>query len=54
MDAPAAIRLGASVLGGDAPLPAEHLEVAMLDRSKTRRAFRRVDGDELATILAGS
>ena len=49
------IRLGASVLGGpDAPLAAEHLEVAMLDRTKARRAFRRVDGDELTAILAGS
>jgi len=54
MDAPSAVRLGASVLGGpDVPLVAEHLEVAMLDRSKARRAFRRVDGEELAAILAG-
>jgi proteasome alpha subunit len=54
MDAPSAIRLGASVLSGpDAALTAEQLEVAVLDRARARRAFRRIPGEELAGILAG-
>jgi proteasome alpha subunit len=54
IDSAAAIRLGASVLAGpDTVLAADQLEVALLDRSKTRRAFRRIQGDELAAILAG-
>jgi proteasome alpha subunit len=55
MSADDAIRLGASVLSAnDEPLPGTHLEVAMLVRGKTRRAFRRIGGDELDTILAGT
>jgi proteasome alpha subunit len=54
MDAAAAIRLGASVLAGpDTVLTADQLEVALLDRSRVRRAFRRVNGTELSDILAG-
>jgi proteasome alpha subunit len=53
LDSGAAIRLGAAVLGGpDTLLTADQLEVAILDRSKPRRAFRRIEGDELAQILA--
>ncbi len=53
LDSGAAIRLGAAVLGGpDTLLTADQLEVAILDRSKPRRAFRRIEGDELAEILA--
>jgi proteasome alpha subunit len=50
-----ALRLGAKVLGltGD-PLPAEQLEVALLDRSRERRCFRRIRGDELADLLSTS
>ena len=50
----AAIRLGADVLSGaDAPpLPGHQLEVAVLDRTAARRAFRRVTGEELDGILA--
>ncbi len=50
-----AIRLGASVLGeNDAqPLTPEQLEVAVLQRGATGRAFRRVKGDELGRVLAG-
>ena len=46
MGADAAIRLGVELLGG----PDEHrsapiqLEVAILDRARARRAFRRIDG----------
>ena len=54
IDAAAAIRLGASLLAeaDSAPLAADQLEVAMLDRNRTRRAFRRIEGDELVEILA--
>src|SRR5438067_2990416 len=50
-----AIRLGASVLGGSdgQPLAPEQLEVAVLQRGATGRAFRRVKGDELGRVLAG-
>ena len=47
-----AIKLGARVLGGDAgPLAAEQLEVAFLDRSRTRRMFRRIRNGELDGLL---
>jgi proteasome alpha subunit len=50
---PDAIRLGASVLGEDAaPLTPEQLEVAVLQRETSGRAFRRVKGDELGRLLA--
>ena len=52
MDSAAAIRLGASVLAGpDTVLSADQLEVALLDRTRERRAFRRVNGGELIAIL---
>ncbi|HEY7135036.1 MAG TPA: proteasome subunit alpha [Acidimicrobiia bacterium] len=50
-----AIRLGAKVLSnpdGDR-LPADQLEVAALERGRGKRAFRRIKGDELETILNG-
>jgi proteasome alpha subunit len=53
MDSAAAIRLGAEVLReADTPIAPANLEVALLDRSRTRRAFRRIKGDPLAAILA--
>ena len=53
LDHGGAIRLGARVLATDGEtLPAPQLEVAFLDRARARRAFQRVRGDELATILA--
>jgi len=49
-----AVQLGASVLAtpDDAPLTADQLEVALLDRRRTRRCFRRVQGRELDALLA--
>jgi proteasome alpha subunit len=48
-----ALRLGASVLGEeDTPLTAEQLEVALLDRTRDRRTFRRIGRDELETLLS--
>ena len=52
MDSAAAIRLGAAVLAGpDTVLSADQLEVALLDRTRARRAFRRIKGGELVAIL---
>ena len=54
MDSAAAIRLGATVLSdSDEPL-STNLEVALLRRSATGRAFHRITGDELDAILATS
>jgi proteasome alpha subunit len=54
IDSAEGVRLGAQVLGGpDNVLTADKLEVALLDRSRPRRAFRRIRGDALAAILAG-
>jgi proteasome alpha subunit len=48
-----ALKLGAKVLGTDGDtLTAEQLEVALLDRSRVRRAFRRIKGAELTALLA--
>ena len=53
LDKGAAIRLGAAVLAPEGEtLAAAQLEVAFLDRSRTRRAFQRVRGDDLSTILS--
>jgi proteasome alpha subunit len=46
-----AVKLGAKVLGDEEPLTADQLEVALLDRSRPRRAFRRVKNDELTGAL---
>ena len=44
-----AVKLGATVLAGDGETrsSADQLEVAVLDRARPRRAFRRIRGDEL-------
>ena len=53
LDRAGAIKLGAQVLASDGePLAASQLEVAFLDRARARRAFQRVRGDELATLMA--
>jgi proteasome alpha subunit len=54
LDLGAATRLGAQVLGEGqqtAP-PADQLEVALLDRNRPGRRFRRIKGDELDTLLS--
>lgn len=49
-----AVRLGARLLGGEnGAIDADGLEVALLDRSAGRRTFRRLEGDELVTLLSG-
>ncbi|MGQ0804858.1 MAG: proteasome subunit alpha [Actinomycetota bacterium] len=50
-----AVKLGADVLSGadQQPLPANQLEVAMLERAPAGRAFRRLRGDDLEALLAG-
>ena len=55
LDLGAAVKLGAKVLGdgqASAP-PADQLEVALLDRNRSGRAFRRIKGAELEDLLAG-
>jgi proteasome alpha subunit len=53
LDLAAAVHLGAKALAGDGePLTAAQLEVALLDRARPERAFRRIRGDELETLLA--
>jgi proteasome alpha subunit len=47
-----ALKLGAKVLGTDGnSLGADQLEVALLDRSRPRRAFRRIKNAELEQLL---
>ena len=55
LDVGAAIRLGTQVLGApdSRTLTGEELEVAVLDRNRARRKFRRIDGEELTALLAG-
>jgi proteasome alpha subunit len=54
LDEAGAVRLGAEVLAAadGEPLTAKQLEVALLDRRKTRRAFHRVKGAELEALLS--
>jgi proteasome alpha subunit len=55
LDLAAAVRLGAKVLGGsDEAPPADQLEVALLERARAQRAFRRIKGDELDALLRAS
>jgi proteasome alpha subunit len=55
IDRNAAIKMGAAALvaADQAPLTGSALEVACLDRGRTRRAFQRVKATELDAILAG-
>jgi proteasome alpha subunit len=47
-----AVKLGAKVLGDDdGALSAHQLEVALLDRTRPRRAFRRIKNSELEGLL---
>jgi proteasome alpha subunit len=49
-----AVQAAAAALSGpDRTLASDDLEVAVLARSLGRRAFRRIEGDELAGLLAG-
>jgi proteasome alpha subunit len=52
LDRRGAIRLGAELLASNGgTVPADQLEVAVLDRARARRAFQRVRSEELAAIL---
>lgn len=54
LDLGPAVQLGARVLGtNDTPVPADQLEVALLDRERPHRAFRRIKGAELDALVAG-
>src|SRR4029079_7348921 len=53
MELGAALKLGARVLGSEGePLSADQLEVALLERARPRRAFRRCKHAELTSVLA--
>jgi proteasome alpha subunit len=56
LDLPAVLRLAVEALAGDGGdgqgLPASQLEVAVLDRHRPRRAFRRLTGAALEELLA--
>jgi len=48
----ASLQLAVSALAGpDRQLSADELEVAVLERGNERRAFRRIEGDELTALL---
>ncbi len=52
LDLQGALRAAVGALAGpDRTLTASELEVAVLSRSNGRRAFRRIDDDELGTLL---
>jgi proteasome alpha subunit len=47
-----AIKIGIKALSGpDRTLGVEDLEIAVLDRAGERRAFRRIERDELGVLL---
>ncbi len=47
-----AVQLGARVLGNGAePLGTDRLEVALLERARPRRTFRKIRGEELSSLL---
>jgi proteasome alpha subunit len=48
----AALQSGVNSNGGDRTLTAESLEVAVLDRTRPRRLFKRITGTQLANLLA--
>ena len=55
MDLAAAVKLGARVLAPDGePLGADQLEVALLDRARARRTFRKIRDGELEITLPGA
>jgi proteasome alpha subunit len=55
LDMGGAVRLGAKSLGSpdDREIDADQLEVAVLDRNRPRRKFRRIEDAEVASLLAG-
>jgi proteasome alpha subunit len=53
LDAAGAVRAGAAALAGpDRTLPAEELEIALLERGNGRRCFQRLRDDQVAAWLA--
>ena len=48
------LRWAASTLGADGPIPAQHIEAALLDRSaEGHRTFRRQNTEAVKQILGG-
>jgi proteasome alpha subunit len=56
LDVGAAIRLGTKALGSpdSRDIAADQLEVAVLDRTRPRRKFRRMDDEEVARLLVNA
>ena len=56
LDIGGAIRLSTKALGSpdDREIAADQLEVAVLDRNRPRRKFRRIDDDEVAQLLVNA
>ena len=53
-DLGAMLRAATSALAGpDRTIPADQLEVAVLDRTRDHRTFRRVEDDEVSSLLQG-
>ena len=51
LDLAGAVQAAASALGADRALTVEDLEAAVLSRTNGRRAFRRIEADELGALL---
>jgi proteasome alpha subunit len=51
LDLTGALAVAVGALGGERTLTADDLEVAVLDRGAERRAFRRIERDELPALL---
>ena len=48
------LRWAASALGADAPIPAQHIEAALLDRNaEGHRTFRRLNTEIVEQIIGG-
>jgi proteasome alpha subunit len=56
LDVGGAIRLSTKALGSpdDRQIEADQLEVAVLDRTRPRRKFRRIDDEEVAALLVNA
>ena len=56
LDVGAAVRLGSKALGSpdSRDIAADQLEVAVLDRNRPRRKFRRIDDEEVAALLVNA
>ncbi len=52
MDFSGALKLAVEALSGETPLTAEQLEVGVLDRAVAGRCYRRLENDEISSLLS--